>query len=174
MGFTVCRLGSLDTPSNTAQPHVAASTHVGEHFPPISTLEHARTRGAPASVPWETSQTIQMSRQAYSLTFSAKCRPNFIPLYSCRLVTFTIEADLANTQRTVAALPGRRRWHLHHETSMGILAAVRRPDQCIWVKRTRMDIMQHIVTFFPLQSLNTPILKQTRTKIEICSALFCL
>ena len=53
---------------------------------------------------------------------------NFIPLYSCRLVTFTIEADLANTQRSVAALPGRRRWHLHHETSMEVLAAVWRPD----------------------------------------------
>ena len=32
----------------------------------------------------------------------------------------------------------------------------------MWVKRTRMDIMQHSVTFFlQLQSLNTPILKQT-------------
>ena len=36
--------------------------------------------------------------------------------------------------------------------------------------------MQNSVTFFLLllRSLNTPILKQTRTKVKICSALFCL
>ena len=44
----------------------------------------------------------------------------------------------------------------------------------IWVKRTRLDILQNSVNFFQLRSLNTPILKQAQTKGNICSTLFCL
>ena len=44
----------------------------------------------------------------------------------------------------------------------------------IWVKWTRMDIMQNSVTLFQHRSLNTPILKQAWSKLKICSALFCL
>ena len=37
---------------------------------------------------------------------------------------------------------------------------------CIWVKRTRMDIMQNSVTFFQLWSLITPIKKTDPIKSE--------
>ena len=44
----------------------------------------------------------------------------------------------------------------------------------IWVERTRMDIMHNSITFFPLQNLNTPILKPSQTKVKSSSALFGL
>ena len=59
-------------------------------------------------------------------------QPNVGPThitYSCRLLASTVETDLADTQRAVAALPGRKKRDLHHETSMGILTAWRRPHQ---------------------------------------------
>ena len=69
--------------------------------------------------------------------------------------------------------PGMLLPTVHHKLGRS-RAQTNKEEKYIWVKTTRMDIMQNSGTICPTLDFEYTNLKTVQTKVKICSALFGL